>query len=158
MPPRIYDKIPPLPELVFQWDGSAPIDRISARWVYRAVPPETALDEQRPTPEAILEIYQGHNAGPAADGTEGDNPAEDALFAPEVNGHSNGHGNGHYCEWETALEKAAAALVDEGWTLIDEHQNKDFQHLYFQPPADQAWRPGRELFKLNDPYAAAESC
>lgn len=155
MPPRIYDRIPPLPEFIFQWDGSAPIDRINARWVYRAPSPQTDPAQPTPLPDAVLEIFQSHDAGPAdptaADPDEPDDPDE-----PARNGHRNGQPYSPAATSEPALEKASAALIAAGWTLLDEYTNKDFQHYYFQPPPDQAWRPSRRLFILNDPYATAE--
>ncbi len=152
MPPRIYDRIPPLPEFIFQWDGSAPIDRITARCVYRAHPPQTDPAQPTPLPDAVLEIYQSHDAGPADPAAAYPDEPDD----PTRNGHRNGQPYSPDATSEPALEKASAALIAAGWTLLDEYTNKDFQHYYFQPPPDQAWQPSRRLFILNDPHAIAE--
>lgn len=138
MPPRYYDKIPPFPDLIFQFDGDEPIDRISARWVYPAAPILRAGDPPAAAelPFAILEIFQDQNAGPVAGSSDdnGANPVDD-----------------DYPSAYTALGRATAALTAAGWEQVDEYANKDFSHRYFRPPEDQAWKPSRRLYNLNDP-------
>lgn len=116
---------------------------------------EDAVPPEPPLPEAILEIYQDYNAGPA-DGVDREQP--DFRADLYVNGHSNGYVNGREPETETvdtALDRASDALIAAGWEQVDEYYSKDFRHFYFKPPADQAWRPSRRLFNLNDPNQTA---
>ena len=167
MPPRYYDKPKPFPDFLHNWDGAAPIDQITAQWVYKHQRPPEVRPGQKPPPprklpEVILEIFQAYNAGPAWD-PDHPNPPPDfpPNPHPEVDPHQNGH-NGHNGaaalsdpeppEPDTALDRAAAALVEAGWEPVSDYYSKDFRHLYFRPPPDQAWKPSRRLFNSVDPY------
>lgn len=155
--PRYLDKIPPFPDFIFQFNGAELIDQVTARWVFKAASDKTftptPLHPQPPLPEAILEIYQSHDAGPAYQPVEAIDetvlPLED-ITSPLAEDEEQEP------EFNTALAAAAAALTDAGWKHVDTDVNKDFYLLYFQPPESKAWKPSRRLFHLNDINAVGQ--
>lgn len=147
MPPRYYDKVPKVPDLVLQYNGTNPIDQVTARWVCPQQPEQsnyplpTVKKATPPTPLALLEVYQSHDAGAAND------PESQANFDP----------HDEYCGFNyTPLGKVRQALTAAGWKQVNESIDKNFNHLYYQPPEGKAWKPTRRLYNLNNPNTDQE--